>query len=94
MGTPTRFSTEYPERARRLLDELEPFARKHRLVGSYAVLAASSLLTVPFERADAKHFLHRDRDSDLAQAIEALKDVPFVEAPFWGGAGPLGCPPS
>jgi hypothetical protein len=68
---------------------LEERARDRALVGSLSLLAAASVLTVPFERARDGHFLLRDVDSELVGMMDALKKVKFVVAPFWNGEGPV-----
>jgi hypothetical protein len=47
---PQRFVTEYPERCGQLLQMLEPQAREHDLLGSFALLVASAAFTIPFAR--------------------------------------------
>ena len=59
MGIPTRFAIEYPQRALRLIKMLELDARKHDLLGSFGLLAASAILTIPYERMQIRHFLTR-----------------------------------
>lgn len=88
MGIPTRFSTEYPARCLELIGILEAYARDRRLVGSFSLLAAASVLTVPFERARDEHFLHHNKDNALTEAIHSLRKTSFADAPFWSGAGP------
>jgi hypothetical protein len=70
---PLRFAVEYPEKCLRLLDELEPSARKHELVGSFSILVASSAILIPYERMQSRHPMHRkERDSDLSKALRSL----------------------
>src|SRR5580700_7747407 len=88
MAIPTRFSIDYPQRCLELVSQPEEYAREQHLVGSFALLAASSVLTIPFERARAKHFLHRDKDNPLTEAIKSLDRVKFPAAPFWKNSGP------
>ena len=88
MGVSTRFATVYPERCLELVREFEGYARDRRLVGSFALLAAASVLTVPFERAKAKHFLHRGQDDVLTANLDSLDKVSVVDAPFWEGEAP------
>jgi hypothetical protein len=90
MGVPARLAAEYPRRCLQLIEALESVAREEQLVGSFALLAAASVLTIPFERARSKHFLHRDHDDDLTAAVEALGKVKFSRAPFWEGDAPVG----
>ncbi len=84
MGIPTRFAIEYPQRALRLIKMLELDARKHDLLGSFGLLAASAILTIPYERMQIRHFLNRQHlDSDLASALKQLKKSSFLHGPFW-----------
>lgn len=84
MGVPARFAIEYPQRALELIGLLEDEARKHQLLGSFGLLAAAAILTIPYERMNAAHFLHREeRDHDLVTQLKRLEKVPFLEAPFW-----------
>lgn len=84
MGVPDRFAIEYPQRALQLIEMLEEPARKHDLLGSFGLLAAAAILTIPFERMRATHFLHdEDRDADLVKHLKALEKAKFLEGPFW-----------
>jgi hypothetical protein len=84
MGVPDRFAIEYPRRALELIEMLEASAREKSLLGSFGLLAASAVLTIPFERMRTSHFLHNDqRDGDLAKHLKALEKVEFLKAPFW-----------
>ncbi|MCD1637030.1 hypothetical protein K7H91_25095, partial [Martelella mediterranea] len=84
MGVPDRFSIEYPTRALELIGILETPARERNLLGSFGLLAASAILTIPFERLRSSHFLHNDaRDADLVKNLKALEKAVFLEAPFW-----------
>ena len=89
MGVPTRFAIEYPQRVSQLLDVLEPEARRRDLLGSFGLLAAMAVLTIPYERMQARHFLHRpDVDSDLSAAYKKLEKEGFKNAALWRGANP------
>jgi len=82
MSIPRRFAIEYPERALRLIEALE--AQSGDLMGSFSLLAAGAVLTMPYERMKEQHFLNPiGGDADLAQAIHSLKQTPFISAPFW-----------
>ncbi|MBB5704115.1 hypothetical protein FHS76_004030 [Ochrobactrum daejeonense] len=84
MGVPDRFAIEYPRRALELIGMLEAPARENNLLGSFGLLAASAILTIPFERMRKSHFLHDDaRDADLVKNLKALGKAVFLEAPFW-----------
>jgi hypothetical protein len=85
---PQRFVTEYPERCRQLLEMLEPKAREHDLVGSFALLVASAAFTIPYGRlTEADHPLGRHEPA-LSKAIRQLRRLSFLEAPFWKGSPP------
>lgn len=89
MGVPSRFAVEYPERALALIRMLEPRARSRDLVGSFGLLAAAAVLTIPYERMQKKHFLHRpETEHDLGGALKQLRKVPFFRAPFWRAEKP------
>lgn len=84
MGVPDRFAIEYPRRALELIGMLEARARESDLLGSFGLLAASAILTIPFERMRISHFLHNDeRDADLVKNLKALEKSVFLKAPFW-----------
>ncbi|RVL64723.1 hypothetical protein [Sinorhizobium meliloti] len=84
MGVPDRFAVEYPRRALELIGMLEASARDNSLLGSFGLLAASAVLTIPFERMRASHFLHdHARDDDLVKNMQALEKAAFLKAPFW-----------
>ncbi|WP_306624185.1 MULTISPECIES: hypothetical protein [Agrobacterium] len=84
MGVPDRFAIEYPRRALELIEMLEASAREKSLLGSFGLLAASAVLTIPFERMRTGHFLHDDkRDGDLVKNLKALEKAEFLKAPFW-----------
>ena len=89
MGVPSRFAIEYPQRALELIRSFEKHARHSNLVGSFGLLAASAVLTIPYERMQARHFLHdKDEDQDLANQLKVLTKDRFLEAPFWAGRKP------
>lgn len=84
MGVPDRFAVEYPRRALELIGMLEASARENNLLGSFGLLAASAMLTIPFERMRTSHFLHNDaRDADLVKNLKVLEKAAFLKAPFW-----------
>ncbi|MGO7675011.1 hypothetical protein [Rhizobium leguminosarum] len=86
MGVPDRFAIEYPQRCLQLMNALEGYARDKLLVGSFALLAAASVLTIPYERMKAAHPLYNKvKDDELTQALRSLRKTPFLEAPFWQG---------
>lgn len=82
MSIPRRFAIEYPERALRLIETLEE--QSGDLMGSFSLLAAGAVLTMPYERMKKGHFLNPvGRDADLRLAIRTLRKTPFISAPFW-----------
>jgi hypothetical protein len=86
MGVPSRFAIEYPQRALELIELFEDKARRRDLVGSFGLLAAAAVLTIPYERMKASHFLHdEEQDHDLAAHIKKLEKVKVLSAPFLGG---------
>jgi hypothetical protein len=86
---PERFIIEYPERCLDLLKVLEPFARRMHLVASFSLLAASSVLTIPFERSKAEHPLRdRERHPGVASALDRIMRQKFAEAELWSGEYP------
>lgn len=91
MGVPDRFAIEYPRRALELISMLEASARESNLLGSFGLLAASAILTIPFERMRTSHFLHSEaRDADLVKSLKVLERADFLEAPFWRTAPDVG----
>ena len=59
MGVPRRFATEYAERGLELIEMMEANAASRGLQASFALLAASALLTIPFERMKKKQIFDR-----------------------------------
>jgi hypothetical protein len=89
MTIPIRFATEYPQRALQLIEQFEDEARERDLMGSFGLLAAAAVLTIPYERMKASHFLHDEhQDNDLAAQIKKLAKVKFLSAPFWQNEAP------
>ena len=87
MGVPNRFAIEYPRRALELIGMLEAQAREKNLLGSFGLLAASAILTIPFERMRTRLFLHNERrDEDLVKSLKGLEKADFLKAPFWRAA--------
>jgi hypothetical protein len=81
---PQRFVVEYPQRCLKLLEVMEPFARDKQLVGSFSLLVASALFTIPYERLKAKHPLS-GRTSGLDAALRSIEGERFLMADFWDG---------
>ena len=85
---PHRFATEYPERCLALLDASEPIARQKKLLASFALLAAASVLVIPYERLRTKATFERERGSSLSSALRDLRKVSWPLALFWNGQDP------
>jgi hypothetical protein len=84
---PQRFVVEYPERCLTLLKMLEPEARKKELVASFALLVASAVFLIPYERMKGRHPMRTGEDDDLTKALRQLeREHKFLTAPFWAGA--------
>lgn len=84
---PERFVSEYPVRCLALLDRLEPAARELDLAGTFSIMLASSILTVPLERLRARHPLHGG-DHDLAAGLRNMSSRRWVEAEAWADGSP------
>ena len=82
---PYCFAVEYARRCLDLIEMMEAQARKNELVGSFALLAAAAVFTVPYERGKARHFLARDeREAALFAALKNVeKSQKFIAADFW-----------
>lgn len=87
MGVPSRFVTEYPERCLELLEAAEPIARARNLLTSFSLLAAASVLLIPYERLGRHHPNTQERGSSLFSALRGLEKVDWLQAPFWRGRG-------
>lgn len=85
---PKRFAIDYAERCLKLLEECEPIARKHDLLGTFSVMLASSILLVPWERAGRRHPITQEQDLNLLPALDTLKNQKWFEADFWAGRPP------
>jgi hypothetical protein len=84
---PRRFVVEYPERCLRLLEMLEPQARKEELIGSFSLLVASAAFLIPYERMKSAHPMRKEGDDDLTKALRSLdRKHKFLSAPFWPSA--------
>ena len=82
---PKRFVTEYPERCMQMLEILEPHARKRQLVGSFALMVASSIFVIPYERMKKPHPLGGvGSEPELYQAIKRIQRQKFLESEIWG----------
>jgi hypothetical protein len=68
---------------------MEPNARQADLLGSFALLAASAIFTIPYERVKAHHILARPaEDVPLYQALKVLEGRPFLSSELWRDANP------
>ncbi len=85
---PKRFATEYPERCLQLLEAFEPIARDRDLFGTFSVMLASSILLVPWERANNKHPLKQEQGGGLQASLKGLEKQKWQAAEFWLDAGP------
>lgn len=85
---PDRFATEYPERCLQLLDLFEPIANDNDLFGTFSVMLASSILLVPWERANNKHPLTQEHGGGLQAALKALEKQKWQAAAFWQDKAP------
>lgn len=80
---PARFVFEYSQRSLAILERLEPEARRQDLLTSFALLAASPLLLIPFERSRPGHPLFSAADDGKrAVAMRSLDRLPFIGNPF------------
>lgn len=84
---PHRFVIEYPQRCLALLDRLAPEAEGMDLTGTFAVMLASSMLTVPFERLQARHPMHDGYD-ELAEALRQFAKMRWADAEILRDAAP------
>lgn len=80
---PDRFATEYPERCLQLLEVCEPLARKLDLFGTFSVMLASSILLVPWERANNRHPLTQEHGGELQASLKRLAKQKWASAEFW-----------
>lgn len=89
MSVPHRFAVEYPGRVTDLIDLFEATARDKNLLGSFGLLVAAAVLTIPYERMQKRHFLHDQvEDKVLAAAFKSLERGRFRAAEFWDGSDP------
>jgi hypothetical protein len=87
---PARFVVEYPQRGLQLLEALEPTARERQLLGSFSLLAASAIFTIPYMRlSESDHPLREpQRYRQLYDALRRVNKQKFVEAEFWRDVQP------
>ena len=86
---PKRFVVEYPQRCVKMLEMLEPAARKEQLLGSFSLLVASSLFLIPYERMKKAHPLNSRQDEPkLYDAIRKLEKRPFNSNDMWADYAP------
>lgn len=87
---PERFSIEYPKRCLELLDTCEIEARQRHLIGSFSLLVATAVFTIPYERLKRNHPLARPADNPLYDALRRVERQKFAVAEFWKGICPDG----
>lgn len=85
---PNRFVTEYPQRCLALLDAMEPIAREQDMLGSFALMAAASVLVIPWERLANHHPMNGEQGSDLSVALRRIERQRWLRAEFWRGDVP------
>lgn len=84
---PHRFVTEFPARCLTLLESFEGDAARQDLVGTFAVMVASSMLTVPLERLRSQHPLFGGSD-DLSIGLKRVFGQRWIEVGEWAVASP------
>lgn len=84
---PLRFVTEFPARCLTLLESFEGDAARQDLVGTFAVMLASSMLTVPLERLRSQHPLHGG-NNDLSAGLKRVFGQRWIEVGEWAAASP------
>ncbi len=85
---PNRFATEYPKRCLQLLEAFEHIAQDRDLFGTFSVMLASSILLVPWERANNRHPLKQEHGGGLQAALKTLERQNWLGSDFWAGAAP------
>jgi hypothetical protein len=85
---PDRFVTEFPARCLTLLESFESDATRQDLVGTFAIMLASSMLTIPLERLNARHPLH-GAEHDLVAGLKQIAGQRWVEVGEWAAASPV-----
>lgn len=71
-----------------LLESFESDATRPDLVGTFAIMLASSMLTVPLERLNAQHPLH-GAGHDLAVCLKRIAGQQWVEVGEWVATSPV-----
>lgn len=87
---PERFVVEYPQRCLQLLLSVEPVARERKLIGSFSLLLAAAIFTIPYARLKLNHPLALPaREGELYEALRGVeRNQKFLEAEFWQGVRP------
>ncbi len=85
---PQRFATEYPERCLQLLEAFKSIAQERDLFGTFSVMLASSILLVPWERANNRHPLKQEHGGGLQGDLKSLEKQKWLESEFWSDASP------
>lgn len=90
MGSPSQFSREIPRRANRLLTELydnlpESEDRPFKLKATFLLSAATSIISVPYERSadDKEHLGDEDHADSIRQTTQSAD--PINSSPFYIG---------
>jgi len=90
MGSPRQFSREIPKRANRLIKELyddlpESEDRPFKLKATFLLSAATSIISVPYERSaeNKEHLGDEDHADSIRQATQSAD--PISSAPFYTG---------
>lgn len=90
MGSPRQFSREIPRRANRLIKELyddlpESEDRPFKLKATFLLSAATSIISVPYERSadDKEHLGDEDHADSIRQATHSAD--PISSSPFYSG---------
>lgn len=90
MGSPRQFSREIPKRANRLIKELydnlpESEDRPFKLKATFLLSAATSIISVPYERSakNKEHLGDEDHAESIRQATQSAK--PISGSSFYSG---------
>lgn len=90
MGSPRQFSREIPRRANRLIKELydhlpESEDSRLKLKATFLLSAATSIISVPYERSadDKEHLGDEDHAASIRQATHSTE--PISSSPFYSG---------
>jgi hypothetical protein len=84
---PERFVAEFPARCLTLLESFEADAARHDLLGTFAIMLASSMLTIPLERLRTQHPLHGP-NQDLAAGLRRISGEKWTDVQAFTDASP------